>query len=73
MNRTMLKAAGEALWGPHYRSEMARHLDVALRTVMRWDNGDSNIPQTAWEKLAALLRRRKTEIDKVLSKLPVEG
>jgi hypothetical protein len=40
----MLKQADEALWGPQYRSEMARQLDVHLRTVMHWDNGETAIP-----------------------------
>jgi hypothetical protein len=34
MNCTVLKAAGEALWSPQYRSEMARQLDVHLGMVM---------------------------------------
>ncbi len=47
MNRTVLKAAGEALWGAQYRSEMARQLDVHLGMVMRWDAGETAIPQHA--------------------------
>lgn len=70
MNRTTLKAAGEALWGPHYRSELARACDVHLRTAMRWDRGESDIPQSTWEVLADLLLERKKEIDKVLKKIP---
>ncbi len=69
MNRTTLKAAGEALWGPQYRSEMARQLDVHLRTVMRWDRGETSIPEIAGARLSQLLVKRKAEIDKVLAKL----
>jgi len=70
MNRTTLKAAGEALWGPHYRSELARACSVHLRTAMRWDRGESDIPQSTWEVLADLLLERKKQIDKVLKKIP---
>lgn len=70
MNRSTLKAAGEALWGPQYRSEMARQLDVHLRTVMRWDRGETSIPEAAGARLSQLLVKRKGEIDKVLAKLP---
>lgn len=72
MNRTTLKAAGEALWGPQYRSEMARQLGKHLRTVMRWDKGETAIPPEAEDKLVKLLHRRKVEIDRVLIKLKEE-
>lgn len=31
-----LEVIGEALYGPRWRSEIARHLGVPLRTFMRW-------------------------------------
>jgi len=68
-NKAMLKQAGEALWGPQYRSEMARQLDVHLRTVMRWDSGETRIPAFAWERLGKLLKVRKACIDKVLARI----
>jgi hypothetical protein len=70
MNRTTLKAAGQALWGPHYRSELARACKVHLRTAMRWDRGETPIPQATWDRLAALLKARKEQIDKVLARVP---
>jgi hypothetical protein len=70
MNRTILKTACMALWGPNYRSELARHLNVHLRTAMRWDRGESAIPDKAWVSLARLLKARQMEIDKVLPKIP---
>jgi hypothetical protein len=73
MNRSTLKAAGEALWGPQYRSEMARQLDVHLRTVMRWDSGETSIPPSAWARLGKLLRERKHRIDQVLGKIEVSS
>ena len=69
-HRTLLKAACMALWGPNYRSELARNLDVHLRTAMRWDRGESGVPQSAWDALFKLLEERQKEIDKVLSKIP---
>ena len=69
MNRATLKAAGEALWGPQYKSEMARQLDVALRTVMRWDAGETTIPASALERLAQLLKERRSRIDALLRKI----
>ena len=66
----ILKTACMALWGPNYRSEMARSLDVHLRTAMRWDRGESAIPQTTWDALIKLLETRQKEIDAVLPEIP---
>ena len=32
----LLRAAGEALYGPRWQSELARALDVSDRTMRRW-------------------------------------
>jgi hypothetical protein len=69
MNRTTLKAAGDALWGPQYRSEMARQLSVSLRTAMRLDSGERPVPDATLRRLAELLVLRKWEIDKMLDQL----
>ena len=55
--------------GPQYRAEMARQLDVHLRTVMRWDSGENKIPDTAWDRHDGLLVKRHAEIGKLVSRL----
>ena len=67
-----LRAAGEVLWGPQYRSEMARALDVHLRTAMRWDRGETPVPEEVWVSLVAMLRERKKAIDGVIVKVKEE-
>ena len=69
MTRTILKQAGEALWGIQYKSEMARQLRVHLRTVMRWDAGETAIPASAGRRLAELLEERQARIGLVLNRL----
>jgi hypothetical protein len=70
MNRTTFKATCTALWGPQYRSEAARQLKVHLRTVMRWDTGDTKvIPQAVADRLAVLLKARQAQIVMLLGKL----
>jgi len=67
MNRiTLFKRACEALWGPQYRSEGARHLNVSLRTMMRYDAGDSPIPEEIVRTLVTMLNDRMDEIDNLL-------
>jgi hypothetical protein len=69
-NQRLFKAAGTALWGPYYRSELARALGNGLRTVMRWDSGERRVPDEALERLSVLLQLRKVEIEKVLEQMP---
>jgi hypothetical protein len=68
-NRTMLKLAGEALWGPQYRSEMSRQLDVHLRTVVRYDQGERAVPPVVLDRLYGLLIKRQADIGKLVAKL----
>lgn len=65
MNRTLLKAVGQALYGPQYNSEMARQLRVHLRTFMRWQRGERAIPDYLSDKLIELLRKRQQVISRV--------
>jgi hypothetical protein len=67
--RSMLKQAGELLFGPQYRSELARQLGVHLRTVMRWDAGETTIPASALARLAQLLKERRGRIDALLHRI----
>ncbi len=56
MTPNLFRAIGEALYGPQWQSEMARQLDVALRTVQRWSVGTSPVPDSVRPELVSLLR-----------------
>jgi len=66
----LMQAAATALWGPQYRSEMARQLGVHLRTAMRWNRAESPVPDAILARLSKLLMLRRVEIDKVMEQLP---
>jgi hypothetical protein len=51
---------------------MARALDVHLRTAMRWDRGETPVPEEVWVSLVAMLRERKKAIDGVIVKVKEE-
>ncbi len=57
-----LAAAGEALYGPLWQSELARRLDVRLVSMQRWATGRAAMrPETAAglrREIVALLRER---------------
>jgi hypothetical protein len=49
---------GEALFGTHWRVELAAALNVSERTVRRWEKGLFEIPDGVWEDLKHLLGKR---------------
>ncbi len=62
----LLNAAGTYLFGPQWQSELARQLNINLRTMHRWAKGefeprDPNL----WADLDDLVLRRQLELDAV--------
>ena len=58
----LFRATGEALLGPLWQSELARQLNVSLRTMQRWAAGEFAIPPGVWADLANMLAERQVEI-----------
>jgi hypothetical protein len=65
----LLRAAGAALYGQRWQSDLARDLGVAIRSVQRWDAGSHPIPDTIWSELCTLLKVRAVEIIEMRRKL----
>jgi predicted transcriptional regulator len=65
----LFQRACEALWGSRYRSDGARALGVSLRTMMRYDAGESPIPDEITGKLADLLDERNDQIEKIAARM----
>jgi DNA-binding transcriptional regulator YiaG len=53
-----LKAAGEALYGSQWQSDLSREIGKNLRTVQKWAAGDLRPPPILADMIIALLRRR---------------
>jgi hypothetical protein len=47
MEAAEFASIGQALWGTEWRPHAARLLDVALRTVRRWEAAEQRVPQGA--------------------------
>ena len=69
MTRNQLTAVGEALYGLRWQAALSRDLNVALRTVQRWDAGERGIPDTLSDDLRALLEQRRIDIDDLLKSI----
>jgi len=63
-----LRDVGEALYGPFWQSEMARELEVAVRTIQRWLAGDSPIPSSIGAELRIFMALRKYTLDDLINK-----
>jgi transposase-like protein len=64
-----LSAAGRALYGQPWQSQLARDLGVADRTMRRWVAGQEP-PETVWADIRALLSARREEIRETLRTIP---
>jgi hypothetical protein len=69
VTRNQLTAVGEALYGLRWQAALSRDLNVALRTVQRWDAGERGIPDTLSDDLRALLKQRRIDIDDLLKSI----
>lgn len=57
----LLRKIGEKLYEtPTFMAQMADDLGVVDRTVRRWANGDTAVPDTIWKELAWRLLKRPT-------------
>ena len=69
MTPATLTAAGEALYGPLWQSDLAQALGVNRRTVSRWKSGQNEIPEGLAEDLWELMARRADLIEMVMAEL----
>jgi hypothetical protein len=60
---------GEALYGPSWRARLATALNVAERTVRRWEHDESPIPDGIRADLAKLCRMHSRELEKIANRL----
>jgi hypothetical protein len=70
----LIRAAGEALYGPRYESDLAIALDVNRRTVRRWKSGEDEPRPGVWSDLLALMDERagmvEDLVDEIVKRIP---
>lgn len=65
-----LAAAGVALYGDRWQTDLARGLGLSDgRRIRQWLAGERPIPPGAWSDIAGLLRHRQISIQSVLNNL----
>lgn len=69
MTPALFSTIGEALYGPSWRATLAGKLNVAERTVRRWQDGASAIPDGIRDDLAKLCRKHSAVLAKIADQL----
>lgn len=68
-----LTAAGQALYGDRWQTDLSRALKLSdARRIRQWLTGDRPIPVGVWAEIAALLRQKQITIKSVLADLTLE-
>lgn len=62
-----------ALWGPNWRGSAAEELNVAYKTVCRWEYDKFKIPDGMAAELAAVCRKHIKVLDRMATKLEKEA
>lgn len=70
MTAKQLAAVGEALYGPHWQSFLARDLGIAPRSMRRYLAGDREIPADLPDQLRGLLADKRQAVDRAERLLP---
>jgi transcriptional regulator GlxA family with amidase domain len=65
----LLAEAGEALYGPRWQSELARDLEVSIRTMQRWAAGTTDVPAGLYVDLLRLTQERAAVLDDLAPRL----
>jgi len=66
----LLRDVGAALYGPRWQSDLARDLKVTDRTVRRWTDGSSDVPDGVYLELLSLCQERAAMLDDLIERLP---
>ena len=71
MSDRLIVEVGEALFGSHYRLELAAALNVNERTVRRWADGTIDMPPGAALDCLRLTQERAAALDALAERLKI--
>lgn len=65
----LIGQVGQALYGPHWQTELARDLEVADRTMRHWLARDADIPSDIWSGLLRVLNHRAVALEGTIERV----
>ena len=66
---TLFGQTGRALFGSHWQSDLARALNVNLRTVRRWGVGQEEPPSGVWRELEEITVTRTADLARLVDEI----
>lgn len=69
MTKPSLSEIGEACYGEHWRTSLAKYLQVSRQTVHNWERNEPTLPARYEEQLAKLLRDRTETLKRIAARL----
>ena len=66
---TLFGQIGRALFGSHWQADLARALDVNVRTVRRWGAGQEAPPPGVWRDLEEIAIERGAELALIVEEI----
>ena len=71
MTPKQLETAGEAIYGPSWRTPLCADLGITMRTLQRWMGGDFNIDPAVPDRLRNICLKRSAKLAAQAEKLAV--
>lgn len=65
----LIDEVGQALWGPAWKAPMAEAVRHQKNAVADWASGRLPVPAGVWSELAAVMRKRRHELDRLLPRV----
>lgn len=69
MDASIIKRAGEALFGNQWQTPLAEALGVSDRTMRRWTAGDTPVPRGVLDDIERVARQRVADIYQFMAEL----
>ncbi len=73
MTPALLRAAGQAMYGPRWQTDLAAELGLSRRTILRWMAGQWPIPDGVATDLLRLIVARQGELSALAERLRRAG
>ena len=73
MSTKLLQDTGEALYGPHWQTDLANDLGVSYRTMRYWMTGAREPRAGVWIDLHRLVIERQSGLDQIAERLKREA
>ena len=73
MDGDLIRRTGEALYGPHWQTDLANDLGVSYRTMRYWMTGAREPRAGVFVDLLRIVTERQSDLDQIAERLKREA